>query len=946
MKKTVILLCLLFAVFLLNACQTTGIETTPVISGETPLRVIPVDVVSEYIAPQALVPQVSPPDDTNLFDNVGFEIGLNGWTGCEAGAIAESNDAYAGSKALKLNEGNCFYRSVEVSAGQDLVLSCYARLESGTGWTGMGLGFADASWTTIPGGPSTIITGNTYQRYDLEATVPAGSKYVSMWMYSDNPAVVDNCSLMLEVEPPPPPPSSGDNLLDNGDFQIVDGNDKPVNWTKGCGGYWSSVNVNGTKGMRVNGNACVDQSLSATDINSLKGKDYTYACYVNNTNSYASMTIFLDGVQKSTVIPFTNNSYQLVEVKGNAGQISSGFVSLYASGSMFVDYCELKVDGIDPPPPPPSGDNLLENGDFESLNANNKPNNWTKGCGGHWSHTTANGWGLNVGGGACIDQSLSTADVAALSGQNYTYSCYAKNVSGYASISIFLDGEQKSQTIPVSNSLELVEINGQAGQVSSGFVSIYSEGDIVIDDCSLTVEGGGPVTGTPSIDVRNNLEGPDSYALNGPYTFEVAVRNNGDVALENVSLTSDKLSCDTTFPTLAVGEIKSIACTSQVSVRPTEPAFTHTVTATANTSDGRSVSDADAASYIPSYRATGRVRLNIVPDSEIVPLGSDVTFTVSVANTGNVGGITGITSNVADCTRQFTSALSSGDIQVYECTALNVQNGFIANIEATTTGGYLSSSYIASTVIYIEDSVEIDVRVNAEGDDTTIVGNLPLSYRVTIRNSGQADLQNIQVSSATIPSCQSTINNLAIGQVQAFTCNSDIQLADREVFAHVVDVVAENSDGRQASDSDVGKIAYRPKPEATFDLKVNGQDSFTANGQVFEVALTITNTGDAEILTIGLFDWRATSPDAASNSVAVFELCPNEYPRRSLNSSEPAVDFVLAVGQSKTFTCIVDRAPFLTKASEIRVAGTVWAGRDVPNLFFATNTTFDVVESP
>ena len=77
MKKAIILLCLLFAVLLLNACQTTttGLET-PVISGKTPLRTSPVDVVSAYIAPQALVPQLSPIENGDLFDNIGFEIGL------------------------------------------------------------------------------------------------------------------------------------------------------------------------------------------------------------------------------------------------------------------------------------------------------------------------------------------------------------------------------------------------------------------------------------------------------------------------------------------------------------------------------------------------------------------------------------------------------------------------------------------------------------------------------------------------------------------------------------------------------------------------------------------------------------------------------------------------------------------------------------------------------
>jgi len=392
MKKAVFLSCVLFAAFVLNACQTTPIST-PVTTGETPIRTSPVNVADKFISVQAIAPQAVDIDQGNLFDNGGFESGLAGWTGCEAGAIAESSDAYDGNKALKVNTGNCFYRSAEVSPGQDLVLSCYVRLQSGDGWTGMGLGFADASWTTIPGGPST-------QRYDVKATAPEATKYVSMWMYSDNPVVVDDCSLMLEIEPPPPPPSSSENLLESSGFEQFPLVTPPVlsDWTAGCGGEISIVlNRSGSrKNMVLDNGACLDQSLSASDIAVLKGKDFVYSCLVRNTGDYASMSVFLDGQVYSVQLPSAiNNASEVVEVEGSAASsISSGFVSLYAEGtSLLVDECSLTVDGGEPPPPPPSGDNLLDNGNFESV-TNLKPNNWTKGCGGTWSSTTANGRGF------------------------------------------------------------------------------------------------------------------------------------------------------------------------------------------------------------------------------------------------------------------------------------------------------------------------------------------------------------------------------------------------------------------------------------------------------------------------------------------------------------------------------------------------------------------------
>ena len=137
MKKLCFIAGVLLAALLLNACQTTELSTGSV--QQAPLRTSPVDVVSAYISPQAITPQDVDISQGNLFDNGGFEAGLAGWTGCDTGAIAESSDAYEGSKALKVTAGNCFYRSVEVSVAQELVLSCYVRLESGSGWTGIQL---------------------------------------------------------------------------------------------------------------------------------------------------------------------------------------------------------------------------------------------------------------------------------------------------------------------------------------------------------------------------------------------------------------------------------------------------------------------------------------------------------------------------------------------------------------------------------------------------------------------------------------------------------------------------------------------------------------------------------------------------------------------------------------------------------------------------------------
>jgi len=223
-----------------------------------------------------------------------------------------------------------------------------------------------------------------------------------------------------------------------------------------------------------------------------------------NTGGYASLSIFFNDSPKSVVIP-VSSSYQLIELKGTAPQASSGFVSIYSEGNLTVDQCSLTTgDVAPPPPPPPSGDNLLENGGFETLNANSKPVNWNKGCGGSYDRVVGrSGNGLSLTGGACVDQSLSGSDLSTLANKQYTYSCYAKNTGGYASMSIFFDDVPVATVIPQSNSFQLVEVTGTAPSASTGFVSIYSEAGLVIDDCSVTVADAQPV---PCVDPVNFVE--------------------------------------------------------------------------------------------------------------------------------------------------------------------------------------------------------------------------------------------------------------------------------------------------------------------------------------------------------------------------------------------------------------------------------------------------------
>ena len=474
---------------LLSACQT-NIKNIATPIGQEPLRVNPVNVQTEYINVQALEPQALNIASGNLFDNSGFESGLEGWTACSAGTIKTSGDAYEGLGALEVVPDNCFYRSTEVSPGQDLVLSCYVKVTSGNAWTGMGMGFADSSWSTVGEAPATVISGNAYARYDVMVTAPENSKYASMWLYSENATVVDNCSLMLEATPPPPP--SGDNLLENGNFETLS-NGNPTEWSQGCGGTASSVAGREGNGFSLSGGICVDQGLSAGDVAALSGNDYTYSCYAKNTGGYASLSIFFNDVPVSKVIP-VSNSFQLVELKGTAPQASSSFVSIYSEGNIIVDQCLLSNENT---VPPLNNHNLLKNASFENLTSENKPQDWVTGCSGIAIINNAGktGKGLTLKDGACVDYILEQENRDNLEGKYFSYTCFIKHNTDYkhTSISIALNTNRIDKINYIGplprfriGEFSIAVITGKAPEVlEDAFVSVYSEGNITIDDCQL-----------------------------------------------------------------------------------------------------------------------------------------------------------------------------------------------------------------------------------------------------------------------------------------------------------------------------------------------------------------------------------------------------------------------------------------------------------------------------
>jgi len=707
-------LTVLVAAALLTAACSSSETSNSVDAPTTPAQTIydaistsPLDIMSEFV--QRSVGTLPSTPNPNLLVNGNFESDTTGWTGCNSGNIGLSTNAYDGNNALKVSGKGCFYQSVEALPGEEVVLSCYARVVDKNIWTGMGLGFSDAAWNTVFDSPATVVSGSSYARYDVRAVAPAGASFATMWFYSETAALIDNCTLLPASEVPNPPVVNSENLLENGEFDDVT-NNLPDNWQQGCFGEAYVSTTDGENDLFIEEESCMFQSLSASDIAAMQGNVFELACDIGlNTNRYASISLNLDGVETISVVPTNQSSVVRLTVLAPENT-TSGFVSLYSeagpSGTR-VRSCKLTQETVEPNNNGYAGDNLLLNGSFDALDANDKPQGWAKECAGTWDGIDSpfSSAALELNDFSCVKQVFNSDVVSQLSENQYTLNCDAWNFGSlYAAVDFKVNGNTLIRhNIENTGYYEPVSFTGEMTYLTDAEILIYTGDGLRIDNCILEVQDlSTQPTNVASLDVRVNIEGRDVYSVSGPYTFDVSITNNGDLSLTDVTYSATDLACEGTVGNLQPGQSVTAQCSSDTIVeRNAQTSFYTEVTANGIAPDGSDVSNTDGAGYtVGNLRPNSAGILSIRAKSRKVSPGDDAIFIVSAAATGNVSGLATIESSHTACEKTYLPAMALGEFDVYECIIPNVQNDLVVTVDAVFgLGAYKQTRQDTASVI-------------------------------------------------------------------------------------------------------------------------------------------------------------------------------------------------------------------------------------------------------
>ncbi|MFT3970801.1 MAG: LPXTG cell wall anchor domain-containing protein [Micropruina sp.] len=342
--------------------------------------------------------------------------------------------------------------------------------------------------------------------------------------------------------------------------------------------------------------------------------------------------------------------------------------------------------------------------------------------------------------------------------------------------------------------------------------------------------------------------------------YRITVTNNGDAPLTDVAVADPaNASCSQTIGNLAVGAAVTFECTSA----NLDEGLTNRATATGAAGSVK-VSDSD----------TARVRVSAIQITKtasdgVSPIGSEVTFTISVRNSGEVP-LTDVTvadPRVPSCTR-VVGSLAAGERANYTCTA-TVPEGGIANT-ATATGVPPSGPNPRDTDT--ADVTPSGIAITKTVDRDTAAPGSTLTWTILVTNTGQVPLTNIKVTDRLAPDCaRDGLGPLAAGESTTYTCTGTMSGGD---FVNEANATGTPPEGPHPSDS--GKVITDVRMPKLRLVKTTSTP-VVAIGGTAEFSLSVTNNGEVD-----LTDVAVTDPVAPG--------CARTFP-------------TLAIGETQTWTC-------------------------------------------
>lgn len=374
-------------------------------------------------------------------------------------------------------------------------------------------------------------------------------------------------------------------------------------------------------------------------------------------------------------------------------------------------------------------------------------------------------------------------------------------------------------------------------------------GEISIEVTAVPAAWGGAGGGANSLDL-SITPSPETYSTLGEIiTYTYTLANSGQNSLTAPYSISDNkvgnISCAGATSPLAPGA--STTCTGTYTITQADldyGSMTNTATATAGATTSPSANATIIATQNP------QLNLQITP-SPIVAfnLGQVVTYTFSLANTGNVtlNGPFSVTDdtlpavNCAGATSPLAPGATTSCTGSYTITNADINAGFVTNYAIASCSQAISN--LASATVITKPLV---LSVSASPDTANAIGQV-ITYTYTLRNAGISNLTSpysITDDKVTTIDCSGATSPLAPGSTTTCTGTYSIVQADADAgFVINRATATARLSGQQVTSNQAStSVLVTGIPRISLSIGATPNPATTL-GTVINYTYTVTNTG-------------------------------------------------------------------------------------------------------
>ncbi|MFI5607558.1 hypothetical protein [Amycolatopsis sp. NPDC051903] len=336
----------------------------------------------------------------------------------------------------------------------------------------------------------------------------------------------------------------------------------------------------------------------------------------------------------------------------------------------------------------------------------------------------------------------------------------------------------------------------------------------------------------PGIDVTKTVD-PAVVHAGDPVTWTITVRNSGDSPLNSVDVADASApACSRRFGALAPGAQQSWPCAE----KPAQTS-TNTVTATGTDLSGQPVTDTASATAKVIHPALSLTK-TAVPAQ--VREGDRVTFTVTLKNTGDapLHDVAVADDRTPGCVRKFGTLAPQAE-RTYQCDLLAPPDD--VTDPAVATGKDELGRVLSGTADAKIDVIHPAVAVTQSAAPAQVREGDPVTFTVTVSNTGDTPLHDVGLAATRIPDCAKPVGVLAPQGKRTLTCTA---VAGKDGLTNSVTATGTDPTSRAVTASADASFTVQ-HPAVTLGATVQG-GPFHEHDSV-PVRVTVKNTGDVPL---------------------------------------------------------------------------------------------------